>query len=88
MSALFMPDDSASSLFYDGYRRNMTVEIHDIELRIDLLYFLSIIGSVFVSMYAILRTMGMNIDSLAQGVGVRAIGVQQDSESHKCAALL
>ena len=88
MSALFMPDDSTSSLFYDGYRRNMTVEIHDIELRIDLLYFLSIIGSVFVSMYAILRTMGMNIDSLAQGVGVRAIGVQQDSESHKCAALL
>lgn len=63
---VFEPDTGKKSLFYDGYSKQ-PFDLLGVPLRADLLYFISIVGTALLSLAAILRSMGENFGSIAQG---------------------
>eukprot|EP01043_Picozoa_sp_COSAG02_P001816 COSAG02_NODE_39_length_48074_cov_106.508890_29_plen_1927_part_00 len=73
------------SLFYDGYARQ-NVEFFGLELRMDVLYFVAILLHVLLSLFAILRTLGMKLTTLAQG-GVVGLDVASETGENVFAVL-
>ena len=61
------------SLFYDGYVK-VPVNFLGIPLRMDVLYFVAILANVLFSLFAILRTLGLNLTHLAQGSALSVKG--------------
>jgi Ca2+-binding EF-hand superfamily protein/RNA-binding protein YhbY len=82
---LFDPDNGQGSLFYDGYSKQ-PIRWLGINMRIDLLYFIAIVGTSLLSLVAILRSMGEKLDAVAQGNA--KLTVNLDPNAHGTASIL
>jgi CRP-like cAMP-binding protein/Ca2+-binding EF-hand superfamily protein len=81
LHGLLFTGSQGRSLFYDGYARE-PVWLLGVELRMDVLYFIAIVLHVVLSLFAILRTLGIKLTSLAQGgaVGLNVAGGSGQNE--------
>jgi Ca2+-binding EF-hand superfamily protein len=82
---LFVQDGGERSLFYDGYSKQ-PINWMGIPLRLDLLYFVAIVGTPAVSLVAVLRSMGEKLNNVAQGNA--SLTVNLDPNAHGAATIL
>lgn len=60
-------EEERRSLFYSGYTSEPVSFYGWAEMRMDVLYFVAILLNVLLSLFVILRTLGLKVSSLAQG---------------------
>lgn len=82
---IFEPDTGRRSLFYDGYSKQ-PIDWLGVPVRLDLLYFIAIIGTALISLASLLWSMGENFDSVAQGDAQFAINL--DPNAHGTGTIL
>jgi hypothetical protein len=67
--------DGGDSLFYDGYKRQQGIWDH-----MDVAYFIGIVLSLLLPLYAIMRSLDLNISDIASGVSGALVTVKSDTD--------